>query len=54
VFELSPVNGGWYFTDLHNFTDGGDGGIPVGPLALDAEGNVYGADLRNVIFEITP
>ena len=54
VFELSPENGYWYFTNLHNFTGGSDGGIPVGPLTLDAEGNVYGANLRNVIFEITP
>jgi uncharacterized repeat protein (TIGR03803 family) len=29
-------------TVLHNFTDGGDGGIPNGPLVLDAKGNVYG------------
>ena len=54
VFELSPVNGGWYFTNLHNFTGGSDGGVPIGPLALDAEGNIYGADFDNVIFEIMP
>ena len=54
VFELSPLYGRWVFTNLHNFTGGSDGATPVGPLALDAEGNVYGADLSNVIFEITP
>jgi hypothetical protein len=54
VFELSPLYGSWVFTDLHTFTSGSDGATPVGPLALDAEGNVYGDDLRNVIFEITP
>lgn len=54
AFELSPENGGWHFTNLHNFTGGSDGAFPVGPLALDAQDNVYGADLRNVIFQITP
>ena len=32
--------------------DGSDGATPIGPLALDAEGNVYGVNLSNVIFEI--
>jgi len=54
VFELSPLNGRWDFTNLHTFTGGSDGATPIGPLALDAQGNVYGADLSNVIFEITP
>lgn len=54
AFQLSPLNGSWVFTSLHNFMGGSDGATPVGPLALDAEGNVYGADLTNVIFEITP
>jgi uncharacterized repeat protein (TIGR03803 family) len=54
VFELSPSSGHWIYTDLHNFRDGSDGATPIGPLALDAEGNVYGVDLSNVIFEITP
>jgi hypothetical protein len=54
VFELSPLNGHWIYTDLHSFTDGSDGATPIGPLVVDAEGNVYGADLSNVIFEITP
>ena len=54
VFELSPLNGRWYFTNLHNFTSGSDGATPIGPLVVDAEGNVYGANLNNVIFEITP
>lgn len=54
VFELSPLNGHWIYTNLHTFTDGSDGATPIGPLALDAEGNVYGENLSNVIFEITP
>lgn len=41
VFELSKSGGNWVFTDLHDFhaTDGAD---PIGPVALDAEGNLYG------------
>ncbi len=41
VFELSKSGGSWMFTDLHDFhvTDGAD---PLGPVALDAEGNLYG------------
>ncbi len=54
VFELTPENNGWYFTNLHNFTDGSDGATPVGPLVVDTAGNVYGADLKNVVFAITP
>ncbi len=54
VFELSPSNGSWYFTNLHDFTGHSDGNTPVGPLALDAAGNVYGVDLTNVIFEVAP
>ena len=53
VFKLSPENGYWNFTNLHNFTGGSDGGIPVGPLALDADDNVYGVDFLNVVWEIT-
>jgi hypothetical protein len=41
VFELSKSGGNWVFTDLHDFhaTDGSD---PVGPVVLDADGNLYG------------
>ena len=54
AFGLSPRNGVWYFTNLHTFSHGSDGCNPVGPLALDPAANVYGADLTNAIFEITP
>ena len=40
VFELSPANGGWTFQVLYDFA--GAGG-PVGTLAMDASGNLYGA-----------
>lgn len=54
VFKLTPSNGNWYFTDLHDFTGGGaDRDDPCGPLVVDASGNVYGA-AANLIFAIAP
>ena len=65
VFELTPTNGGWSYTSLHDFTGASDGGGPIGDLILDAKGNLYGTASeggRNlcfgngcgVVFEITP
>jgi hypothetical protein len=44
VYELSPrVSGGaWTETLLYNFTGSIDGGVPVGSLAFDAAGRLYG------------
>jgi len=43
AFQLSPTSGGgWKKTNIHNFTGGNDGGTPVGNLAIDAKGNLYG------------
>ena len=42
VFELSPSNGGWTYTDLYDFTGGTDGGYPVSNVAFDSAGNLYG------------
>lgn len=59
VFELSPANGGWTYTLLHQFTDE-DGAIPMGDVALDAAGNLYGTTFQGgqhyagVVWEITP
>jgi len=53
VIRLTPSNGHWIYTDLHDFAGGSDGSAPYGPLVVDAEGNVYGANAANVIFEIT-
>jgi len=63
VFKLTPSNGGWVYTSLHDF--GGDGYFPNGNLAVDASGNIYGTtysggnygcggDGCGVVFEITP
>ncbi|HUI83704.1 MAG TPA: choice-of-anchor tandem repeat GloVer-containing protein, partial [Candidatus Binatia bacterium] len=54
VLELTPSNGTWIFTGLHEFIDGTDGGYPYGPLVIDANGSIYGANQSNVIFQITP
>jgi uncharacterized repeat protein (TIGR03803 family) len=43
IYELSPASGGgWTKTDLYSFTGKKDGGVPVGNLAIDAKGNLYG------------
>jgi len=42
LWELSPAGGQWTFTVIHVFTDGADGGGPIGNLLLDRAGNLYG------------
>jgi len=60
VFELTPSNGGWTYTSLHDFTNGSDGSYPYSNLIFDAVGNIYGtasaggANELGVVFEIAP
>jgi uncharacterized repeat protein (TIGR03803 family) len=66
VFELSPSGNSWIYSELHDFTYGLDGGIPVGRLLRDASGNLYGTAFGGgtngcngpygcgVVYEITP
>ncbi len=60
VFKLTPSNGSWTYTSLHDFTGGSDGGYPYCNLVFDQNGNIYGtassggAFNAGVIFEITP
>ncbi len=42
VFKLTPSNGGWTYTSLHDFTGGSDGAYPRGTLIFDSAGNLYG------------
>ncbi len=42
VFKLTFNNGSWTYTDLHDFTGGADGSGPLGTMALDTDGNLYG------------
>ncbi|MGA2373075.1 MAG: choice-of-anchor tandem repeat GloVer-containing protein [Candidatus Korobacteraceae bacterium] len=60
VFKLTPSNGGYTYTSLHDFSGGSDGATPSGGLAMDASGNLYGTTVyggstgHGVVFEITP
>ena len=60
VFKLTPSNGQWIYTSLHDFTGGADGGAPYGQVTLDANGNLYGtatvggANNKGVVWEMTP
>jgi len=45
VFELLPLGGGaWQEAIVHTFS-GADGSFPIGSLALDGAGNLYGVTL---------
>jgi uncharacterized repeat protein (TIGR03803 family) len=61
VFELIPkASGEWTEKILHNFGLGPDGVGPVGNLARDAKGNLYGATISagetgaGDVFELSP
>jgi len=63
VFQLSPPaqgGGAWTKTTLYNFQDNGDGYIPVGRLAMDAKGNLYGVTVLDstaglgLIYRLSP
>ncbi len=62
VFKLTPSNGGWTYTSLHDFTGGGDGGFPASNVVFDSNGNLYGTASQGgteyaccgVVWEITP
>jgi len=63
VFKLTPSNGGWTYTSLHDFTGGTDGALPEGRLIFDSNGNLYGTASQGgtgcsslgcgVVYEIT-
>ncbi len=42
VFKLTPSNGAWTYTSLHDFTGESDGNQPFGNVLVDANGTVYG------------
>jgi uncharacterized repeat protein (TIGR03803 family) len=60
VFKLTPSNGSWVYTSLHDFTGGGDGAFPVSNVVFDEAGNLYGtaseggANGYGTVWEITP
>lgn len=54
-----PSNGGWTYTVLHEFSDEAGGDYPMGGVAIDAQGNLYGTAQGGyygygVLWEITP
>ncbi len=64
VFKLTHSGYGWTYTSLHDFSGGSDGGWPIGQLAFDGNGNLYGTASQGgpgacsggcgVVWEITP
>lgn len=69
VFKLTRTDGGWIYTDIHNFGGRGThagGAVPNGSVLLDANGNLYGTTVYGgtggncgsqgcgVVWEITP
>ena len=54
VYKLTPSNGGWIYTSLHDFNGLGDGCNPVGPISMDSQGNIYGSNYSGSIWKLTP
>jgi len=60
IYKLTPKpKGEWKYTILHTFL-GPDGCVPVGNLAIDSKGNLYGGAIfggqygYGVVFQLTP
>jgi len=60
IYKLTPTGNGWTYTDIHDFAYDDGGCLPVGSLALDADGNIYGATYGcgaggvGTVWEFTP
>jgi uncharacterized repeat protein (TIGR03803 family) len=60
VYELTPSDGNWLYTQLYTFTGGTDGMYSFSNLVMDKAGNVYGttdiggANGMGVIFQVKP
>ncbi len=59
VYELSPSGSGWTEATLYSFTDGNDGASPLGSVAIDAQGNLYGTTSNGgtgagTVWELSP
>lgn len=68
IFKLTPTNGTWTYTSLHDFTGGSDGANPFGGVNFDSHGNLFGTTVLGgmtggencdsqgcgVVWEITP
>jgi uncharacterized repeat protein (TIGR03803 family) len=55
VFKLTPTNGGWTYTSLHDFVNGA---APQSNVVFDSEGNLYGTTTYEgqggSVWQITP
>jgi hypothetical protein len=63
VFKLTPSNGGWIYSSLHDFNNNypaADGIAVCGGPTFDANGNLYGTAFSGAgsgfgdVWEITP
>ena len=60
VFKLTPSNGSWNYTSLHDFAGGDDGAFPLRGPTLDSSNNLFGTAYyggssgAGVIWAITP
>ncbi len=60
IYKLTPSGDQWIYTDVHDFADDNNGCVPVGPVTLDAAGNIYGASYGcgafggGTVWEFTP
>jgi uncharacterized repeat protein (TIGR03803 family) len=51
VFKLTPTNGGWSFTSLHDFQSP-DAEYPYGNLVMDASGNIFGTTYEGGAYDL--
>jgi uncharacterized repeat protein (TIGR03803 family) len=62
LLEFTPVSGGWKPRIVYKFQGGNDGSSPLGNLAFDGQGNVYGETMYGgeaeggdgTVFKLTP
>ena len=52
IFELSPGQSGWTYTDLHSYSLGDDGGSPIAGVTVAPDGTLYGVG-GSVAWKIT-
>jgi uncharacterized repeat protein (TIGR03803 family) len=59
AYKLTRSGGSWNKTTLYNFGQNGDGAVPLGGLALDSTGKLYGTTFQGgsccgTVFQLTP
>jgi len=59
IFKLTHSGSSWIYSDVHDFSDNGDGAFPSGDLTIDGSGNIYGtnqgdASGHGVVWKLTP